>query len=202
MIDYSKKAFARDRIIAAAIDMLMLCAIDSVIILPLHFFLDVSLALCACIIPVCHIVYCTLFCVSNMCATPGMFIRKLYIGNRSAEASSFSSILLRSICSFFSCIPLGLGLFYCLWDSEHCTFYDYASNTFVFLSTEQPVSDKKEAYLIIRGKHGDKKKYAVTPGGITIGRNPDVCQVLFPPEEVNVSRQHCKDQSADRCFSA
>ncbi|MCR4615838.1 MAG: FHA domain-containing protein [Clostridiales bacterium] len=191
MSDYFKKACARDRIIAAVIDLFLLCALDAVIILPLRFFLNAPLALCPCIIPVCHIVYCTLFCVSDMCATPGMFIRNLRIAGRDAEATGFLKVLFRSVCSFFSCIPLGIGLLSCLWDPEHCTFYDYASNTFVFAMFEESGGEEKEAYIVVHDGHGNPKKYLVTSGGITIGRDPDVCQVLFPPDELNISRQHC-----------
>lgn len=185
------KANVRERAAAAMIDLLLIVLLDAAIILPLYFLLHLPPAVCLGAMPVCHVLYCTLFCLGSMGATPGMFFCKLCVGNRDAESVGADRLLLRAVFSFFSCLPLGLGLLLMLSDKEHCTVYDYASGVFVYSLRQSDAPKHTLAFLRVRSADGETVEYEVPTSGVMIGRNPESCQILFPAAEPDVSRQHC-----------
>lgn len=125
-----------------------------------------------------------------MSATVGMKIMKLTIADSEGKKPRFLIILLRNLCLTFSCIPFGIGLLYCLVDSEKRTIYDYATKTAIVGVKRKVSTAKSKAFIEGTGKKFQGEQFSVE-GGIMIGRDSTCCAVVFSPDEPAISRMHC-----------
>ena len=183
--------FRKKRIIAAVTDVIIVLMLDMIILFLLNHFIKVKPYY---VIPgffIIHILYFTLSEFSGLKATPGMYFQKLTVSRSNKYNAGFPALLLRSFASFFSCIPAGFGLWYCLKDERGLTIYDYASDTVVELSATEN-SNADSVYIVGTGKVLKGQKIKVADDGLIIGRNPSICNVILPPNEPCVSRVHCR----------
>lgn len=134
------------------------------------------------------LVYPNAFQFSALSATPGMMMLGLHVSFDDKKVHL--SHLKRMLWCIISCLPLGFGFWYCFFNRQGRTVYDIMSSSDVVESHKS--TDKKSVpTATVKIKNHKVRTYRISSSRTIIGRNPDICDILFPAEEKGVSRSHC-----------
>lgn len=179
------------RIVASVLDLSFL-ALLSLCIFLVVFYTEAEMLVfyvsCAALI----VVYPIFFELLPVAATPGMMILGIHLAFDKTKRSSgghIANILLRALLRIIFCLPLGIGFFCAFSDREKRTLYDSLSSTFI---AENFKAFRGGSPCIVRyGAGGRKTIYPIGEDRVVIGRNPSVCNIVYPQGEVGVSRAHC-----------
>lgn len=138
------------------------------------------------------VIYPIFFELLPMAATPGMMIFGIHIAfddTKNASGNHAARVLLRAVLRIIFCLPAGFGFWYAFFEKRRRTLYDVFSSTFV---TEAFVKCRVSQPCLVRKlSNGRKEVYPIGTDRVVIGRNPAVCNIVYPPNEAGVSRAHC-----------
>ena len=138
------------------------------------------------------VIYPIFFELLPVAATPGMMLMGIHLSFDDSKKSSGGHIartLLRAILRIIFCLPLGVGFFSAFADGRKRTLYDNLSS--IFLTENARHFHGKDPCLISHGKNGKNTVYPIGIDRVVIGRNPAICNIVYPANEIGVSRTHC-----------
>ena len=168
-----------DGLIIIVLGVLTYLAVQAAQISMIVFFAAVALIV---------LIYPNLFEFSSLSATPGMLIMGLHLSFDDVN-NVHTAHFLRSAWRLISCLPFGFGFWYCLADEEGKTVYDIKSSSHV-VKMEKHSSTGKTPAVYVYNNNGKPEKYTLKKRTL-IGRNPDICNIVFPSDAAAVSRCHC-----------
>jgi len=184
----NKKRIMKKRLLAAMVDLAFVSAVDVL----LCWLLSVCGAAMWIRIASCSVVtvaYFTVFDASPLAATPGMAIFKLWIVYKKS-GNVFLQALLRFLFAILTCLPFGFGFWYGFISPKGVTVFDVATDSSVETFGQDNRSGKVPCVFKV-GEDRETVFYKVAKGGIIFGRDPKVCNVLFPADAGGISRSHC-----------
>lgn len=135
------------------------------------------------------LIYPLFFEMLPMTATPGMHFMGLYITFAKGKRHGLS-IIARWLIAVITCIPLGIGFWYGFFERDERTLYDVLSGSAAYMHTEKKTKSHLPCIWAKR-KNGKYECYILANDRILIGRNPQMCTVLYAPDAAGVSRCHC-----------
>jgi len=158
------------------------------------------------LIPVLVFVYNFLF-YAVYSATPGKILFHQLIMNKAGGKITVGHAFVRSVAVFLTILTCGIGYFTLALDSRKRSLHDMIAGTVVSCSAKngdiyaEPVVFENNS---ASSQHGAKKcwiigidglfkdrKFEIPSGGIAIGRDEMTCGIIFPDDEINISRIHC-----------
>ena len=139
-------------------------------------------------VPLVLLVYPNAFQFSHLAATPGMMMLGLHVSFD--DKRIHLSHIKRMLWCIISCLPLGFGFWYCFFNRQGRTVYDIMSASDV-VATHKAADKKAIPIATVKINNHKNRTYQISSTRTIIGRNPDICDILFPAEEKGVSRSHC-----------
>jgi len=176
------------RMTAVLIDALIV-ALSSAAIYLILSLLDAAVWVYILSISLFVLLYPLFFELLPMTATPGMHLFGLYITFAKGKRHGLS-IFIRWLLAIITCIPLGIGFWYGFFEKNERTLYDVLSGSAAYIHTEKMTKSHMPCVWAKRS-NGKYECYVLSNDRILIGRNPQMCTVLYPPDTAGVSRCHC-----------
>lgn len=152
-----------------------------------------------------YILYTVLMMGGSWHATLGQKLFDMSVVDASGMGISYSTALVRTLCSWLSSAILGIGYILALTSNEKQTLHDKIAGCYVVDNAPIPVVTPRPApapapaptpnrvvNASIIGVSGEKAgmRFPITGNGIMIGRDPAVCQIVMGNSS-GVSRLHC-----------
>lgn len=143
---------------------------------------------------VLSIIYYTLMMGSSWHATIGQRVFNMQVVDRHGVGIAYSQAVVRALCFWLSALLFWIGFIIALFSDRKQTLHDRLAETYVVdgASGEKAKIINNTAQGKIIGISGEKAgaAYMVPSGGIMIGRDPAVCQIVMS-NTPGVSRCHC-----------
>jgi hypothetical protein len=115
-------------------------------------------------------------------------------GNKLTSAKGFT----RSICRILSGAICGIGFIIALFDEDGQALHDKMAGTYVTTDVPDanpvvsgPSSFRTPTVICVSGQFAGKA-YNLDQKGITIGRDTNLCEIVYPESTKGISRIHCK----------